>query len=64
MTNDQPSLPSDLNAEALDAFRTLVAGADSLPEAWRTTILGLVQDGMPGTLAPLESLIASTRGEG
>ena len=62
MTTDQTLTGTDLNAEALEVLRTLVASANSLPEEWRTTILALVSEGIPGDLTPLEMLIASTRG--
>jgi hypothetical protein len=64
MTTDQPTAPADLNAEALEVLRTLVTDANTLPDVWRETILTLVRDGIPRDLAPLETLIATTRGNG
>ena len=64
MTTDQPVPPTDLNAEALEVLRALVSDAGALPDAWRETILTLVRDGIPRDLAPLETLIATTRGNG
>lgn len=52
-----PNQLTDLNLLALAEFRALVAKEKDLPQEWKTAVVGLADDAIPGDLSFLNEVM-------
>jgi hypothetical protein len=57
MTDSEQLSKMDLNMLAIDEFRSLIESDESLSKEWKTTILRLIESGIPENLKDIEELV-------